>query len=641
MKKLFKYTLAVLFCLGVCSCEKLFDNLEGDLTKMTEEDLISTNQGLERLLSNVYSTIPMDDFNKKDRTTTNATHSRECEYTADVTSFWNYTKLRSINMFLKQVDNALEKGFISQDTHDKMKGEALFARAYCYFAMVRSYGGVPIVKEPLDDQYDGGENAGLYVPRSTEKETWDFVLADLDDAIALLPESRNDGAFRATRWSALALQSRVALYAASVSKYWKDQAISSQYKAVSEKLTYMEESYAPAYYKKCIEASRKIIDSGKFHLYGGATSDVAKAKENLTQLFLARHDEEYLFGKSYETGVATASNGFDAGNSPNQAHETITNVGWGTYSVCSDLVDVYDDYNAAGGRVSGTIKTRGDGVEDQFCSQIHLKSASDFSTATDYIKYSSPADPFQNKDARFQAWVLYPGCSFRNISMIIQGGIIKTDGSYSFYQEDKEVVNGVTYMALGGESANISAFYNIDNTFTGHYYSTGFGIRKFLDPDKALKYSVNPWYDLRYAEILLNYAEAVVESDAAAEKAKAAEVLNDIRHRAAFTDDVPLTLDNVLHERRVELAFEGDYTYTLHRRRAFLNNRKGIFYRKHTVVPVIDLREGTPKYIMVRANVYHGDVHLNAAGCNVGILDYYQGIPNYNRNGLICNPSQE
>jgi hypothetical protein len=641
MKKIIKYTLVVLLGLGLCSCEALFDNLEGDLTKMTENDLISTNQGLERLLSNVYSTIPMDDFNKKDRTTTNATHSRECEYTNDVTSFWNFTKLRSINLFLQQVDDALEKNYISQETHDKMKGEALFARAYCYFAMVRSYGGVPIVTEPLDDKYDGDENLGLYVPRSTEKETWDFVISDLDAAIALLPESRNDGPFRATKWSALALQSRVALYAASVSKYWKVQAISNQYKAVSDKLTYMEESYAPAYYAKCIEASKQIINSGKFHLYGGATSDVAVAKENLTNLFLARHDEEYLFGKSYETGVATASNGFDAGNSPNQAHETITNVGWGTYSVCSDLVDAFDDYNAAGGRVDGTIKTRADGKEDVFSSQIHLPASSDFDPSTSYIKYDKPSDPYLKKDARFQAWVLYPGCAFRNITMIIQGGIIKTNGSYSFYQEDKEVVGGVTYMALGGESANISAFYNIDNTFTGHYYNTGFGIRKFLDPEKAIKYSVNPWYDLRYAEILLNYAEAVVESNATAETAKAKEVLNDIRHRAAFTDNVDLTLENVLHERRVELAFEGDYTYTLHRRRAFLNNRSGVFYRKHTVVPVVDLRDGAPKYLMVRANVYHGDVNMSASGCNVDILDYYKGIPNYNRNGLICNPSQE
>ena len=639
MKKIFKYALAIVLGISLCSCEKYFDNLEGDLTKMTEDDMISSLSGLERLLSNVYSIIPMDDFNKKDRTTDNANESRSCEYSADITSFWSFTKIRSINMFIQQVDNALENGYINQSTRDAMRGEALFVRAYCYFAMVRSYGGVPIVKEPLDDQYDGGENIGLYVPRSTEKETWDFVIADLDEAASLLPETSNDGPYRVTKWGALALQSRVALYAASVSKYWNNAAIGSDYDAVKQQLTYMNASYADAYYQKCIEASAKIINSNKFSLYGGATSDRAKAKENLTNLFLARHDEEFIFGKSYETGVATASNGFDASCSPNQAHETITNVGWGTYCITSDLVDVFDDYDANGGRVDGTIKTRNDGVENEYASQVQLP-ASTFDPGKDYIKYDDPSTPFLNKDARFQAWVLYPNCNFRNLKIIIQGGIVKNDGKYSFYQEDSGELNGKTYLALGGHDADVSAFYNLDNSFTGHYYNTAFGIRKFLDPDKAIKYSVNPWYDLRYAEILLNYAEAVAESGQG-DKTLAAKCLNDIRHRAAFTDNIELTLDNVLHERRVELAFEGDYTYTLHRRRGFLNNLSGVTYRKHTVVPMIDLRGSEPKYILPRVNIYHGDVDKSATGLNVNVLSYYQGIPNRDKNHFTPNPSQQ
>ena len=639
MKKIFKYALALILGMSLCSCEKYFDNLEGDLTKMTEDDMISSLSGLERLLSNVYSIIPMDDFNKKDRTTNNANESRSCEYTADITSFWNFTKIRSINMFIQQVDNALENGYINQSTRDAMRGEALFVRAYCYFAMVRSYGGVPIVKEPLDDQYDGDENIGLYVPRSTEKETWDFVIADLDEAASLLPETRNDGPYRVTKWGALALQSRVALYAASVSKYWNKAAINSTYDAVKEGLTYMQASYADAYYKKCIDASTQIINSKKFSLYGGATSDRAKAKENLTNLFLARHDEEYIFGKSYETGVATASNGFDVSCSPNQSHETITNVGWGTYCVTSDLVDVFDDYDANGGRKDGTIKTRNDGVENEYASQVQLP-ASTFDPGTDYIKYDDPSEPFLNKDARFQAWVLYPNCNFRNLKIIIQGGIVKNNGKYSFYQEDSGELNGKTYLALGGHDADVSAFYNLDNSFTGHYYNTAFGIRKFLDPDKALKYSVNPWYDLRYAEVLLNYAEAVAESGQG-DKTLAAKCLNDIRHRAAFTDNIDLTVDNVLHERRVEMAFEGDYTYTLHRRREFLNNLSGVTYRKHTVVPMIDLRGSEPKYILPRVNVYHGDVDKSTTGLNVNVLSYYQGIPNRDKNRFTPNPSQQ
>ena len=641
MKKIFKYVFVLFLGLGLCSCEKLFDNLEGDLTKMTEDDMTSSIEGLERLLSDVYYSIPMDDFNKMDRTTDNATESDATDYYVNVTSFWNYTRMRSINQFLQQVDNALEKNYINQDTHDKMKGEALFARAYCYFASVRTYGGVPIVKEPLDDKYDGGENAGLYVPRSTEKETWDFVIEDLDEAIKLLPDDvkRSDGPFRATKWSALGLQSRVALYAASVSKYWGKEPIPATYQAVKEKLTYMEASYANAYYAKCIEACEAIINSGKFSLYGGTTTDVKTAKENLTNLFLARQDCEFLFGKSYENGVSTSSNGFDLSSSPNQAHETGTNVGWGKYSITSDMVDAFDDYNAAGGRADGTIKTRNDGVEDYYDSQLQLASST-FNPATDYIKYDSPADPFLNKDARFQAWVLYPGAAFRSITMVIQGGMIRHDGTYSFYKNDTGELNGVTYLALGGNAAEVSAFYDFDNSFTGHYYNCGFGIRKFLNPEKAIIYSVNPWYDIRYAEILLNYAEAVAESGQG-NATKAKQALNDIRHRAAFTDDIELTLENVLHERRVELAFEGDRSYTLHRRREYLNNRSGVFYRKHTVIPVIDLRGDAPKYLMVRANVYHGDVDKSPAGLNVGLLDYYSGIPNRSVNGFIPNPSQE
>ena len=209
MKKIFKYTFVLFLGLGLCSCDKMFDSLEGDLTKMSEDDMTSSQAGMEKLLSDVYNTIPMDAFNTKDQNTIFATYSKDCSYSIDVTGFWNYKKMRSINYFIKQVDIALEKNAINQATRDAMLGEAIFARAYCYFAAVRRYGGVPIVTEPLDQYYDGNENAGLYIPRSTEKDTWDFVISELDKAVELLPEERKDGNYRATKWAALALQSRV------------------------------------------------------------------------------------------------------------------------------------------------------------------------------------------------------------------------------------------------------------------------------------------------------------------------------------------------------------------------------------------------------------------------------------------------
>ena len=643
MKKILKYTFAIVLGLGLCSCDKLFDSLEGDLTKMSEEDMTSSQAGLERLLSDVYSAIPMDAFNTKDQHTTLATYSKANDYDIAVTGFWNYKKMRSINQFIQKIDMALEKKAINEETRDQMLGEALFVRAYCYFAMVRRYGGVPIVTEPLDDKYDGEENLGLYIPRSTEKETWDFVISELDRAAELLPDEPKGGNYRASKWAALGLQSRVALYAATLSKYWGKEAISSSYKAVADKLTYMESSYADAYFAKCIEASEKIINSGKFSLYGGATTSVSKAKENLTNLFLERQDCEFIFGKSYKDGTADADNGFDRNNSPAQSHGTGTNAGWGNYSITTDLIDLFDNYNAAGGRADGTIKTRNDGVEDTYFAQI-ATSASSFDKKADFIKYDHPQDPFLNKDARFQAWVLYPGCEFRSTTIVAQAGYWLPDGKLEFYQENSTKVGGVTYYELGADSQNgMSAYIDIGNVGTSnhsYYWTTGFGIRKFLDPNTPLDKSTSPWCDIRYAEILLNYAEAYAESGKG-NAATAKKVLNDIRHRAAFTDDIEPTLENVLHERRIEFAFEGHETYTLWRRREYLSTRSGGPHRKHTAVNVLDLRDGTPKYIYARVNAYWSDVQNSTTGLNTDLLDYYAAIPNYAENRLTVNPSQE
>ena len=643
MKKIFKYTFAIVLSLGLCSCDKLFDSLEGDLTRMSEDDMISTQAGLERLLSDVYNTIPMDAFNTKDQHTMLATYSKANDYTVNVTGFWNYTKMRSINTFIQKLDEAVERKAINEATRDQLLGEALFARAYCYFAMVRRYGGVPIVTEPLDDKYDGVTNEGLYIPRSTEKETWDFVISELDRAAELLPDEPKGGKYRASKWAALGLQSRVALYAATLSKYWAKEAIPSSYKAVQEKLTYMEASYADAYFAKCIEACDKIIDSGHFSLYGGATTSVSKAKENLTELFLNRHDEEFIFGKSYKDGTADADNGFDRNNSPNQKHGSGSNAGWGNYSITSDFVDMFDNYNAAGGRADGEIKTRSDGEEDIYFSQI-INSASSFDKNAPFIKYDHVQDPFLQKDARFQAWVLYPGADFRGITIVAQGGYWLPDGKIEFYQNNSTKIDGVTYYELGAETqGGMSAFIDIGNVGTSnhsYFWSTPFGIRKFLDPENAPDKSTGPWCDIRYAEILLNYAEAYAESGKGT-AAKAKKALNDIRHRAAFTDDIEPTLENVLHERRIEFAFEGHESYRLWRRREYLSTRSGGPHRKHTVVPVLDLRDGTPKYIFPRANAYWSDVQNSTTGLNTDLLDYYGSIPNYAENRLTVNPSQE
>jgi hypothetical protein len=644
MKKIFTYFTALFLALALVSCDKIFDSLEGDLSKMTESDLTSSEAGLVRLLASAYGYIPMEAFSTFDKYTIDATDTHGAAYGIQRNGNWSYSQIRTVNKLFSQIPEAFEKGAISEELRDAMLGEAHFVRGYIYFGMVRTFGGVPIVTEPLDDMYDGGEDvSGLLVPRSTEKETWDFVISEFEEAAKLLPVSRNDGSYRVTKYAAYALEARAALFAASLCKYWKDAPIANTFKAVQQKLTYMDASDANAYYQKAIDASKMIIDSKMYSLYGGTNpSSVEAAKKSLQDLFTARRNEEFIFGRSYELAQSNPTNGFDYGNSPNQVH-ALGGSGWqwGRYSVTLDLVDAFDDYDENMGRVDGTVKTRNDGVENEYVQNLSLNNMAGFSLQTDYIKYDDPADAFANKDARFQAHVVYPGATFRNEKMVIQGGIIDDKSNYTFYTQREVEVGGKKYYTFGAENdANYSGFYEMTNTNAGNWYNTGFGIAKFLDPTGALLYSVNPWPDVRYAEILLTYAEAVAESGQG-DKTLAKQCLNDVRHRAAFKDDIDLTVDNVLHERRVELAFENDLSYTLLRRREFaFGAANGL--RKHALVPTLDLRDGTPKYILIRANVYHGDVYASTNGLYISdYRSYYSGVSNWQKNQITPNPNQE
>ena len=652
MKKIFNYIFAASMVLGLASCDKLFDNLEGDLSKMFAEDLTATEDGIDRLLASLYAQVPMSPFGEAEKNTPHAAEtSGDSNYAGGVGGFWNYTVMRDINSFIKEITAANERGALRDDAYKAYLGEAKFIRAYCYFGSVRIYGGVPIVTEMLDDKFEGDdkENAGLYVKRSTEKETWDFILKELTEAADLLPSDRGAGNYRATKWSALGLKSRVALWAASVSKYWNNASIASSYQAVSQKLAYMEASYANAYYQQCIDASEQIIKSGKFSLYGANPTSVEEAVKNYTELFQNRHDEEFIYGRSYNNGVTTNSNGIDLKNSPNQIHGSGTGV-WkfGCYGITLDMVDKYDYYDANFGGVDGKIKTLASG--EKYFAQAHNTVGHDAVVAAgnDFIKYDNITDPFKNKDARFLASVIYPGIKFRNTDIIIQAGLWEPNNTLHIMEDSNPSVKvgGTEYFGYGASSDSyFSGFYKRGNTNDGSWYTTGFGLRKFLNPDQAVSESQNPWYDIRYTEILLNYCEAQVEMSGT-NAGDSKKYLNQIRRRAYFLDERDATLENVLHEREVELAFEDDYPRTLYRRRAFFNDVRDLAKnpdggRKHALLPILDLRDGTPKYIFIRTNWFSQDTDRQPGLLSYNAMSYYSGVSNYQVNDITPNPSQE
>src|SRR5690606_37350323 len=155
--------------------------------------------------------------------------------------------------------------------------------------------------------------------------------------------------------------------------------------------------------------------------------------------------------------------------------------------------------------------------------------------------------------ARFFASIIHSGSLWKGTEIVIQGGVVRPDGSLLSAQGSVEH-DGVTYYTYGGENANQYSGYD----GTPNKTRTGFLMKKFLAGEARLRtwlQRTTGFRDIRYAEVLLSYAEAVVESGQG-NTAGAPQALNDIRKRAGHTVDIPLTLENVLRERKVELAFE-------------------------------------------------------------------------------------
>lgn len=123
-------------------------------------------------------------------------------------SGWTWTRLRNINYFLQNsyrcTDNA---------ARTKYEGVAYFHRAYFYFVKVRRYGDVPWY-----DQVIGSADADLlYKERDSREVVMQHIMEDLDLAIEYLPTT-ND-IVRVTKWTALALKSRIALFEGTFRKY--------------------------------------------------------------------------------------------------------------------------------------------------------------------------------------------------------------------------------------------------------------------------------------------------------------------------------------------------------------------------------------------------------------------------------------
>ena len=661
MKKNILSIFSLCALMGLSGCNAFLE-LE-PLDKVSPDQLLETEGGVKALLANIYTMIPMEDFNYRPNAgfnqrgydgvneTTNLAFLTDEATRSDGGvgigyegfNYWPYGDIRQVNIFMQNVEKAKEAGTISVADADRMTGEAHFARAYMYYGLVKRYGGVPLIDKVQDDDYANGGPGAVAVPRSTELDTWKFGLNECTLAAATLPDATSGSdLYRVTKWAAYALKSRVALHAASVAKYWNLAPLAGE--AVTQKLVGgMTSADADAFYKECIEASKFLIENSGKSLYKPAPATVKEAASNFQALFLNDQNEEIIFSKAYLNGTTNTNQGHSYAQFNILPQVNPGALKYGRFNPMLEIVDLFEDYTDDGTGKSAKIVTRTDGNEDAYIANFHnMNNASVVNTlmSVPFVKYNDLYEPFANKDARLLASVVVPGSSYAGTEIIIQGGFIKDNNSYVAYSNESTQKNGTTYYALGAEGETMfSGFNNVNSGEDANWTATGFGVRKYMPEGESMSpdrlSSTTSYIDMRLAEVYLNYAEAVVENGSGlGDKELAENYLNALRRRAGHTDRISLTLENVLKERRVEMAFEGKRFWDMNRRREFHTEFSNNRIRK-ALVPMLDLRGAEPKYVFARVN-YFGDE--TRGGRTFQNINYYRGIPNIATNGLVQNP---
>ena len=661
MKKNILSIFSLCALMGLSGCNAFLE-LE-PLDKVSPDQLLETEGGVKALLANIYTMIPMEDFNYRPNAgfnqrgydgvneTTNLAFLTDEATRSDGGvgigyegfNYWPYGDIRQVNIFMQNVEKAKEAGTISVADADRMTGEAHFARAYMYYGLVKRYGGVPLIDKVQDDDYANGGPGAVAVPRSTELDTWKFVLNECTLAAATLPDATSGSdLYRVTKWAAYALKSRVALHAASVAKYWNLAPLAGE--AVTQKLVGgMTSADADAFYKECIEASKFLIENSGKSLYKPTPATVKEAASNFQALFLNDQNEEVIFSKAYLNGTTNTNQGHSYAQFNILPQVNPGALKYGRFNPMLEIVDLFEDYTDDGTGKSAKIVTRTDGNEDAYIANFHnMNNASVVNTlmSVPFVKYNDLYEPFANKDARLLASVVVPGSSYAGTEIIIQGGFIKDNNSYVAYSNESTQKNGTTYYALGAEGETMfSGFNNVNSGEDANWTATGFGVRKYMPEGESMSpdrlSSTTSYIDMRLAEVYLNYAEAVVENGSGlGDKELAENYLNALRRRAGHTDRISLTLESVLKERRVEMAFEGKRFWDMNRRREFHTEFSNNRIRK-ALVPMLDLRGAEPKYVFARVN-YFGDE--TRGGRTFQNINYYRGIPNIATNGLVQNP---
>lgn len=380
-----------------------------------------------------------------------------------------YTQIQYINSFFENVDKVPDG-----EQKERITGEAHFFRAYYHYMLWQRFGGPLIIDHIIDPLKDAEKT-----PRATYVEIVEFIVKEAKAASEILPikhEEANIG--RITKGAALMLIAKTYFWASSEMFQNKEK-------------TYLgfTEDKSKEMLNKAKDAYEELFKLNEYTLIPITSKTQEGIKNEYRQIFLTKNSQESILEVQHS----------DDGDFSNKFGHRLDR-----FAAAPSFTGTYCAYTPTHNHVL-EYGMRDGAVYDE-------------------------NNPYENRDYRFYANVLYDGCVFRNHVM------------------DIHTTDGITGQDLKPYGTSTTAGY----TLTGYYMA------KFLDESQTIDnndtYASSQNYIIwRLAEAKLDYAEINYRLGY---EGIALQHVNDIRQRVHMNTLESITLEQILNERRIEMAFE-------------------------------------------------------------------------------------
>ena len=487
------------------------------------------------------------------------------KYSSDFDNWAGWYKgIRKAYMILENMGKCTD---LTETERRDVAGQCHFLLAHYYYCLVRQYGPVPLIPSTIPSNAD--VDAMCY-PRATYDECIDFITKEYEEAAKMLESERSSlETYRVpTSGAALALESRVLLEAASPwfngNKYYSD------FKRTTDGAYYFNQTYDAQKWAKAAAVCKRVIDTGKYELYTvPADSKTPTFPDNVSKASFPNgvggidpfHSYNDMFtGEESAFNISEIMWAKTEKSTDNLVWISFPSVAGGGNGLCvsQNLVDAYRMQNGK------DINEEGSGYPS--ADEAWKPIGGNGKTFSNYQLNSQVAKMYDNREMRFYATIVF-NYTYREASSYTGTAANNKNFYQTFYKD--------------------SPFAGWSN-FPNDKSWSGYSCIKYChssDSPVAKQGTVREKYFpiIRYAEVLLNYVEAMNEMEGtytdeehgvtvSRNTAEMVKYFNMIRYRGglpgiteADAADKSKMRELIKRERQVEFALEGRRFYDLRR----------------------------------------------------------------------------